>query len=84
MKLDHLFITERFGNVEFTVGKSTMKCILTDDEHDRLIQAIRPIYARALERFHRDVKSELIEAPRDITPAPVLIEATSTDEDIPF
>lgn len=88
MKLEGCYIWQNYGTADFMVGKSKMSTRLTDEEHDMLLQALRPIYARALERFHTDVKSELIEAPCDITPAPILIEATKTnqpfDEEIPF
>lgn len=84
MKLEHMFVHERGGSAEFLVGKSIMKTVLTDEEHDAILQAIRPIYNRALHRFHADVKSELIEAPKDITPQPALLDVTPFDEEIPF
>lgn len=87
MKLNSLGIYETWGIASFKVGKSDMTCSLSEEEHDLFLQVLRPIYQRALERFNRDVQSELITHTRDVTPAPTLLGVVTPptyDEDIPF
>lgn len=78
MKLEHCFFNDTgYGSAKFIVGGSVMEYKLSMDEIYVLMEALGSIYGKALRKFEKDVKSELLE-PTDITSKPLELE------DLPF